>query len=138
MDGLNRAADSKEYSANEIGADQQLSLFGNFLIGQQEVADLFEAFQKGFVDLLVSLGEFGGYFVQQWADLVFRERHDPGDNPAGPLGSLRTERPQKNAGLVGPEDRGRAFDVYRSGDHGLAIPENARPEAAIAENNDHF
>src|ERR1700737_4668792 len=38
--------------ANEIGADQQLSLFRNFLIGQQEVADLFESFQKGFVDLL--------------------------------------------------------------------------------------
>jgi hypothetical protein len=83
--------------ANEIGADQQLSLFGNFPIGQQEVADLFESFQKGFVDLLVSLGEFGGYFVQERADSVFRERHDPGDNPAGPLGILRTEWPQKNA-----------------------------------------
>jgi hypothetical protein len=30
--------------------------------------DLFESFQKGFVDLLVSLGEFGGYFVQERAD----------------------------------------------------------------------
>ena len=97
MDGLNRAADSKEYSANEIGTDQQLSLFGNLLIGQQEVSDLFESFQKGFVDLLVSMGEFGGYFVQERADPVFRERHDPGDNPAGPLGILRTEWPQKNA-----------------------------------------
>jgi hypothetical protein len=83
--------------ANEIGTDQQLSLFGNCLIGQQEVSDLFESFQKGFVDLLVSLGEFGGYFVQERADSVFRERHDPGDNPAGPLGILRTEWPQKNA-----------------------------------------
>jgi hypothetical protein len=72
-------------------------LFRNFLIGQQEVSDLFESFQKGFVDLLVSLGEFGGYFLQERADSVFRERHDPGDNPAGPLGILRTEWPQKNA-----------------------------------------
>jgi hypothetical protein len=48
-------------------------LFGNFLIGQQEIADLFESFQKGFVDLLVSLGEFGRYFVQERADPVFRE-----------------------------------------------------------------
>src|ERR1700675_292275 len=69
----------------------------NFLIGQYEVADLFESFQKGFVDLLVSLGEFGGYFVQERADLVFREQHDPCDTPAGPLGILRTEWPQKNA-----------------------------------------
>jgi hypothetical protein len=83
--------------ANEIGADQQLSLFGNFLIGQQEVSDLFESFQKGFVDLLVPLGEFGGYFVKERADPVFRERHDPGDNPAGPLLIPLTERPQENA-----------------------------------------
>jgi hypothetical protein len=63
----------------------------------REVADLFESFEKGFVDLLVSLGEFGGHFVQEGADSVFRERHDPGDNPAGPLGILRTEGPQKDA-----------------------------------------
>ncbi len=72
-------------------------MFGNFLIGQQEVSDLFESFQKGFVDLLVSLGEFGGDFVQERADSVFRKQHDPGDNPAGPLGILRIEWPQKNA-----------------------------------------
>ena len=97
--------------ANEIGTDQQLSLFGNFLISQHEVADLFEPFQKGSVDLLVSLREFSGYFVQEWPDLAFRERHDPGDNPAGSLGSLRSERAQKNAGLVRPKDRGRALNV---------------------------
>jgi hypothetical protein len=72
-------------------------LFGNFLIGQQEVPDLFESFQKGFVDVLMSLGEFGGYFVQERTDPVFRERHDPGDNPAGPLRILLTEPPQENA-----------------------------------------
>jgi hypothetical protein len=48
-------------------------LFGNFVIGQQEIADLFESFQKGFVDLLVSLGEFRRYFVQEGADPVLRE-----------------------------------------------------------------
>jgi hypothetical protein len=72
-------------------------LFGNFLIGQQEISDLFESFQKGLVDVLVSLGEFGGDFVQERADSVFRERHDPADNPAGPLRIPLTERPQKNA-----------------------------------------
>ena len=85
------------YICRRIGADQQLSLFRNFLIGQQEVADLFEPFQKGPVDLVVPLGEFGGYFVQERADSIFRERHDPGDNPAGPLGTLRFERAQENA-----------------------------------------
>jgi hypothetical protein len=49
------------------------------------------------VDLLVSLGEFGGDFVQERTDSIFRERHDPGDNPDGPLGIRRTEWPQKNA-----------------------------------------
>jgi len=88
-----------------------LSLLGDCLIGQQKVADLLESFPKEFANLLVSLGEFGRDFIQQRADSVFRERHDPGDNPAGPLAILGIEWPQKNTGRVGPEDRGRAFDV---------------------------
>jgi hypothetical protein len=75
------------------------------------------------VDLLVSLGEFSGYFIQKWPDLVFWERHDPGDYPARSLGIFVSERAQKNAGLVRPEDRGRALDANRGGgNHGLAIP----------------
>jgi hypothetical protein len=42
----------------EIGADQQSSLLGDFGIGQQRPAHLFKAFQKELADLLVSLGEF--------------------------------------------------------------------------------
>jgi hypothetical protein len=110
--------------ANEIGTDQQLSLFGNFLIGQYEVADLFEPFQKGSVDFLVSSREFSGYFLQKRPHLALRERHDSGDNSASSLGSLRSERAQKNAGLVRSEDRARALDICRSSDHELAIPEN--------------
>ncbi len=80
------------------------------------------------MDLQVSMGEFGGYFVQERADSVFRERHDPGDNPARSLGILVPERAQKNAGLVWSEDRRRATDANRSGgDHGLAkVWENFR------------
>jgi hypothetical protein len=48
------------------------------------------------VDLLVSLGEFGGYLVQERTDLFFREQHDPGDNPASSLRIPLTERPQEN------------------------------------------
>jgi len=80
------------------------------------------------VDLLVSLRKFSGYIVQQWPDLAFREGHNPGDNPAGSLGSFRSERAQKNAGLVRSEHRGRAVDVYRTGDHGVAIPERGDRE----------
>jgi hypothetical protein len=43
-------------------------LLGDFLIRQQQLADLFKAFQKEFADLLVSLGEFSGDFVQEGAD----------------------------------------------------------------------
>jgi hypothetical protein len=81
----------------EIGADQQSSLFGHILIRQQRLADLFEAFQKKIADLLVSLGEFSGDVLQERADSVFRERHDPGDNPAGPLGIPMIEGPKKHA-----------------------------------------
>ena len=49
----------------EIGADQQLPLFGDFLIGRQQLADLFEAFQEELANLLVPLGEFGGDFIQE-------------------------------------------------------------------------
>ena len=52
------------------------------------LADLFEAFQKEFADLLVPLGEFGGDFVQERPDSVFRERHDPGDDPGRPAANL--------------------------------------------------
>src|ERR1035437_8325035 len=43
----------------EIGADLESSLFGQSLIRQHQVADLFEAFQEEIANLLVSLGEFG-------------------------------------------------------------------------------
>ena len=120
--GIEKGSRFQREFANEIRTDQQLSLFGNLLICQYEVADLFEPFQKGPVDLLVSPREFSGHFVQEWPYLAFRERHDPGDNPACSLGSLRSERAQKYAGLVGPEDRGRASHVHRGSEHGLVIP----------------
>jgi hypothetical protein len=49
------------------------------------------------VDVLVPLGQFSRDFVQEEADPVFRERHDPGNDPADPLGVPRTKWPQKNA-----------------------------------------
>jgi hypothetical protein len=58
---------------------------------------LFKPFQKELADLLVSLGEVSKDFVQEGADLVFRERHDPGDDPGDPLRIPRSEGSQKNA-----------------------------------------
>src|ERR1700736_256728 len=49
----------------EIGSDQLAPLFGQVLIRQQPLPDLFEAFQKEFADLLVSLGEVSADFVQE-------------------------------------------------------------------------
>ena len=62
--------------------------------------------QEEIADLLVALRKLSGDFVQQPAGPVFRERHDPGDDPGHPLGTTRTEGPQENAGLVGIEDCG--------------------------------
>src|ERR1051326_3538802 len=86
--------------ANEIRTNQQLALFRNHLIGHHKVADLFEPLQELFLDLLVSLGEFSRYLIQERPDLIFRKRHDPGDNSARSLGILVSERTEKNAGLV--------------------------------------
>jgi hypothetical protein len=72
-------------------------LFGEFLARPQQLADLLEAFQKNFTDLLVSLGEFRGDFVEERADLIFRQRPDSGDDPANPLRITETEWPQENA-----------------------------------------
>src|ERR1051326_5066328 len=55
----------------EIASDQQLSLFGEFLIRQQQAADLFEAFKEQLPNLQVPLGEFSGDFLQEEPDLVF-------------------------------------------------------------------
>jgi hypothetical protein len=94
--GIEKRSGFQRVFGKEIGADQQSPLFGEFLIRQKHPADLFKAFQKEFVDLVVSLREFGGDFVQQGTDPVFRKRHDSGDDPAHPLGILRAEWPQKN------------------------------------------
>ena len=82
------------------------------------------------MDLLVALGEFSGYVIQERTDLIFRKGHDPGDNSARSLGILVPERTEKNSGLVRTEDRGRALDAYRGGgDHGLVNLEKTSPEA---------
>jgi hypothetical protein len=62
---------------------------------------LVKAFQEDVADLLVTLGKFCGDYVQQRPDLVFWERHDPGDNSADPLRISWAEWPQKYARLVG-------------------------------------
>jgi hypothetical protein len=58
---------------------------------------LFKAFQKEFANLLVALGEFSQDFVQKGPDSVFRERHDPRNDPADALRIPRAKWPQKNA-----------------------------------------
>ena len=109
--GIEQRSGFQRVFGQEIGADQQPSLFGEFLTERQHLADLFEAFQKKLADVLMPLGELGGDFIQQRTDLVFRKRHDPFDDPRDPLRTSGTEGPQKNARLVGLEDRGRAADV---------------------------
>jgi hypothetical protein len=84
------------------------------------------------VDLLVTLGEFSGYVIQERTDLNFRKGDDPGDNSARSLGILVPERTEKNSGLVRAEDRGRALDAYRrGGDHGLVNLEKRARKPAI-------
>jgi len=56
----------------------------------------------------------------------------------GSLGTLRFERAQKNAGLIRPEDRGRAFDVNRVGFHGLVIPEKRDRRPRLLLGGDRF
>lgn len=89
------------------------------------------------MDLLVALGEFSGYVIQERTDLIFRKGHDPGDNSARSLGILVPERTEKNSGLVRTEDRGRALDAYRGGgDHGLVnLEKRARKPAIIVNAN---
>jgi hypothetical protein len=89
------------------------------------------------VDLLMTLGEFSGYVIQERTDLIFRKRHDPGDNSARSLGILVPEGTEKNSGLVRAKDRGRALDAYRGGgDHRLVnLEKRARKPAIIFNAN---
>src|SRR5205807_6657804 len=111
--------------------------FRNHLLGHHKISDLFEPLQEGFVDLLMTVGEFSGYVFQKRTDLIFRKGHDPGDNSARSLGILVSERTEKNSGLVRAKDRGRALDAYRgSGDHGLVnLEKRARKPAIIFNAN---
>lgn len=79
-------------------------MFGYLLSHRQRLTDLFEALQKSIADVLVALGKLSGNFVQQPADPIFRDGHDPGDDTGDPLGATRAEGPEENAGLVGIED----------------------------------
>jgi hypothetical protein len=72
---------------------------------------LFKAFQKEFANFIVSLRKFSGDLAQQGLDLIFRDRHDPLDDPADALRISWVEWAQKNARLVGREYRGGTFDV---------------------------
>ncbi len=81
----------------KVGADQEPSLFGHIPIRQHQAAHLFEAFQEAIVNVIVPLGKFSGDFIQQRADALFRQRHDPGDDPGNALRIPRNERAQKNA-----------------------------------------
>ena len=76
------------------------SIFRNPLISHHKVADLFEPLQEGSADLLVSLGEFSRYLIQKRPDLIFRKRHDPGDNPTRSLGILVSEGTEKNGSTI--------------------------------------
>src|SRR6266571_7508189 len=54
--GIEQGSGFQRVFGQEIGTDQQPPLFGQSLIRQQQLANLFEAFQKQFADLPVSLG----------------------------------------------------------------------------------
>ena len=73
-----------------------MPLFGDVLIGRQEVTDLFKSPLKNFGGLLVSLGKLGRDFIQQISHLYFRERQNPLDDPGSSLWISWTERPQEN------------------------------------------
>ena len=95
----------------EIGADQQPSLFGQFLIRQQQLATCSKRSRKSL-----------------WISWCRWENSAETSSSSGPTrssgsamilamilatrsGSPGTERPQQHARLVGLEDRARAFDV---------------------------
>jgi len=103
----------------EIGADQEPPSFG-YVLKRQRLAHLFEALEEELADLLVALRKLSGYFGQQLPSAVFRERHDPGDDPGYPLGTTRAEGPEENPGLVRMEDCGGTFEIH--GYWGPAIP----------------
>jgi hypothetical protein len=66
--GIEQRGGFQRVFGQEIGADQEPPLFGEFH-PPPSVADLFKAFQKERADVLVPLGEFGGDFLQKRADL---------------------------------------------------------------------
>ncbi len=61
--GIEQRSGFQRVFGQEIGADQQSPLLGDFPIHPQQLADLLKSFQKEFADLFVALGEFSGDFV---------------------------------------------------------------------------
>ena len=111
MDGLKRAADSREYSARKYDPINCCLSSDKRRINRQGLAKLLEAFQEDFADLQVAKAEFSADFVKEPADLVFRYCHDSGNDSGNPLGAARSEGPQQNAGLVGMQKCGCAVEL---------------------------
>ena len=114
--GIEQGSGFQGVFGQEIGADQQPSLFGQVLLRRS--ADSRTCSKRSRKSLWICWCRWENSAetsVQEGADSVFRERHDPGDDPGDPLGTPRTEGPEKNARLVGIEDRGGAFEVNGHG-----------------------
>jgi hypothetical protein len=88
--------------------------------------DLFKAFEKQSIDVLMAHAELRAYLPQQSAHLLLRHRLDPGEDAPDPSVVSGVEWPQEHAGLIGPKNGWIAADVDRL---------HNREHPLIADNN---
>jgi len=65
---------------DEVRPDQELALLRRLAVGQQKMTDLAVALEQELAYLAVPAGELGQDFAEQDRDLLFRKRHDAGDD----------------------------------------------------------
>ena len=77
--------------------------------------------QKEVAGFLMAAVKLAHHVVEQDVDFLFRERHDPRDDPFDPMVAGRLEGPDHDPAVVGFEDDARPADVQLGTARGRAF-----------------
>ena len=109
--GIEKRRGFQRVLLGKIGADEQLAVLAERLIGQEMVLDLFKAIEEEVAGFLMPVAEFLEDVVQQDVDLGLRERRHPPENAFDPVFAGRLERSDDDPAVIGPDDDSRSPDI---------------------------
>ncbi len=102
--GIEERGGFERILVTEIGAEEQLSFFGQVLTGVQALAHLLESGFEKVPRPGVAAVEFRLHLLPKEVDFRVRERHDLGTNSGGAWVARKEKRAEQHAGAVWMQD----------------------------------